>query len=171
MRKRQRIIRRTIRRLGFEPTREQIRSVDRAWNRRTFWIQLGSFFGFLVPVGVVWIWLNFDMLRAGGGSITRVFFNTLLFISFPVMVFVLVQDRIVSALGRKKFYPVLREHGFDVCSGCGYRLSGDDRTATGVDRCPECGMEVNEMILLKPPESETDAAPPSNSTTSNSIPS
>lgn len=147
MRQRQRIIRRKIRNLGFDPTPSQIKSIDRAWQKRTWWIQFVTFVGFLLPVGIGWILLNSNMLR-GGGSITRVFINIFIYISLPVMIFTLTQGWIVSALGRKRFYPVLREHGFDICSSCGYRLTGDDRETIDLDCCPECGMQFNRMKPL-----------------------
>ena len=41
----------------------------------------------------------------------------------------------------KPFRMAMRERGYDVCVGCGYRLEG---LGVDVERCPECGRERME---------------------------
>jgi len=45
----------------------------------------------------------------------------------------------------------MRDLGYDICVGCGYRLQGLDNT---VQRCPECGTP-RESMPLPPTESDS----------------
>ena len=100
------------------------------WTAFALLLPVGLTFGFGLPLCLRWLCLT----GSNGSFMVGVAVILLLFWVWSAWVYRFVYTRPIRR--------AMREHGWDVCVGCGYLLKGLD---AGIHACPECGWTREPM--------------------------